>query len=67
MKDRRSATVNSSSGASELIRARALEAARDEIRELRESLDEVKNENSRLIDGRKALDEAHKCEISDLS
>jgi len=41
------------SGASELIRARALEAARDEIKELREINELAKLEFEKVVDGRR--------------
>ena len=50
---RRNATVNQSGGASELIRARALEAAREEIKELREADEQTKMEMERVVQGRK--------------
>ena len=45
--------MNQSGGASELIRARALEAAREEIKELREADEQTKMEMEKVIQGRK--------------
>lgn len=50
---RRNASVNQSGGASELIRARALEAAREEIKELREADEQTKMEMEKVVQGRK--------------
>ena len=50
---RRNASVNQSGGASELIRARALEAAREEIKELREAHEATKADLDKVIEGRK--------------
>ena len=49
--------MSQSGGASELIRARALEAAREEIRELREANDQVRMELDKVIEGRKSAEE----------
>ena len=45
--------MNQSGGASELIRARALEAAREEIKELREAHEATKADLDKVIEGRK--------------
>ena len=52
---RRNASVNQSGGASELIRARALEAAREEIKELREAEEQTKIEMEKVVQGRKQV------------
>lgn len=63
---RRNASVSQSGAASELIRARALEAAREEIKELREANEEVKQELDRVISGRKDSETELKEEIERL-
>ena len=59
--------MNQSGGASELIRARALEAAREEIRELREAHEATKMELEKVIEGRKHLEETLNAEKSKLA
>ena len=55
-----SSAVSSSQGGNELLRARALEAAREENRELRGQVDELKASNERLTEGRINLEQQHR-------
>ena len=54
---RRSAPVSQSGGASELIKARALEASREEIKELRELNEQAHAELEKVLDGRRTATE----------
>lgn len=50
-----------------MIRARALEAAREEIKELREANEAVKGDLERVVEGRKQLEEQFKVEKTKLN